>query len=144
MILVSVLLLFDSFWCPLAPSWHPWAPFCRPWAPSRNKDPSGANWGRIRGPNRRPCWAQFSYFLVKNMFWAIFFDAPFSASFFYRFLAAPGYPETMKIKQNPCSVARNQGLAKIENGSSGVDFGSHFGSHFDVRMRIFFRFVVVF
>ena len=56
----------------------------------------------------------FHTFLVKNRFWAVFFDVPFSEAFFYRFLAAPGYPETMKIKQNPCSVARNQGLAKIE------------------------------
>ena len=38
MISVSLLLLFDAFWCLLAPFWHPWAPFCRPWGPSRNKD----------------------------------------------------------------------------------------------------------
>ena len=114
MILVSFWLPFDAFWCLLAPFWHPWAPFWRPWAPSWNNDPSGANWGRIRGPNRSSFWVQFSHFLVKNRFWAVFFDVPFSEAFFYRFLAAPGYPETMKIKQNPCSVARNQGLAKIE------------------------------
>ena len=71
------------------------------------------------------------------MFWVAFFDVHSSESFFYCFLAAPGYPETMKIKQNPCSVARNQGLAKIENGTSGVDFGSRFGSHFDTFGRIF-------
>ena len=118
MILVSFLLLFDAFWCLLAPFWHPWAPFCRPWAPSRNKDPSGANWGRIRGPNRSPFWAHFSHFLVKNRFWAVFFDVPFSASFFYRFLAAPGYPKTMKIKQNSSRVARKQGLAKVEKTMS--------------------------
>mgnify|MGYP004072331673 CR=1 FL=1 len=39
-----------------------------------------------------------------------------------------GVPETMKIKQNPCSVARKQGLAWIENWPSAVDFVSHFGS----------------
>ena len=35
----------------------------------------------------------------------------------------------MKIKQNPCSVARKQGLAKIRNCAPGVDFWFHFGSH---------------
>ena len=137
MILVSFFLLFNAFWCLLAPFCHPWAPFCRPWALSRNKDPSGANWGRIRGPNRSPFWAQFSHFLVKNRFWAIFFDAPFSASFFYRFLAAPGYPKTMKIKQNPCSVARKQGLAKVEKTMSWDHFWLRFGGVFEAPERRF-------
>ena len=113
MTLVLFWLPFEAFWCLLASFWHPWAHFWRPWAPSWNNDPSGANWGRIRGANRSPFWVMFSHCLVKNRFWAVFFDVPFSASFFYRFLAAPGYPKTMKIKQNPGSVARNQGLAKV-------------------------------
>ena len=140
MILVSFWLPFDVFWCLLAPFWHPWAPFCPPWAPSRNKDPSGANWGRIRGPNRSPFWSQFSHFLVKKRFCAVFFDVPFSASFFYRFLPAPGYPKTMKIKQNHCSVARNQGLAKVGKTTSRdhfwLDFGGLFGA-LERHFRIF-------
>ena len=69
-------------------------------------------------PPREAFWVQISHFLVKNRFWSVFFDVPFSEAFFYCFLAAPGYPETMKIKQNPCSVARNQGLAKVEKTTS--------------------------
>ena len=88
--LASFYVLFLSFWGFLAPFWHPWAPFGRPWGPSRKNDTSGANWGRIPGPNRAPLWVQFSYFFWKNWFWAVFFDHTFSESFFYRFLAALG------------------------------------------------------
>ena len=137
MILVSFWSPFDNFWILLAAFWHPWAPFWRPWAPSRNNDPSGANWGRIRGPNRSPFWAQFSHFLVKHRFWVVFFDFPFSEAFFYRFLAAPGYPETMKIKQNPCSVARKQGLAKVEKTMSWDHFWLRFGGVFGASERHF-------
>ena len=88
--LVSFGVPFDVFWRPRALFWCPWAPFGRPWAPSRNNDPSGGNWGRIRGPNRSPFWAPFSQFFAKNRFWPGFFDVFFSEAFFYSFLAAPG------------------------------------------------------
>ena len=137
MILVSFWLPFDAFWCLLASFWHPWAPFWRTWAPSRNNDPSGANWGGIRGPNRRLFGAHFLLFLVKKRFWGVFFDVPFSEAFFYCFLGAPGYPETMKIKQNPCSVARKQGLAKVEKITSWDHFWLHFGGLFGALERHF-------
>ena len=44
----------------------------------------------------------------------------------------------MKIMQNHSRVARKQGLAKIEYGACGVDFGSHFGFHFHALEGIFF------
>ena len=77
----------------------------------------------------------FHTFWVKNRFWAVFFDVPFSASFFYRFLPAPGYPKTMKIKQNHCSVARNQGLAKVEKTMSWDHFWLRFGGVFGASER---------
>ena len=57
----------------------------------------------------------------------------FSGLFFW----CPGVPWNHENQAKPRSVARNQGLAKIENGASGVDFGSHFGSHVDASGHIF-------
>ena len=92
----------------------PGLPLEASWAPLGAPTPKTMKKVTWWTPPREAFWAEISHFLVKNRFWSVFFDVPFSASFFYCFLAAPGYPKTMKIKQNPCSVARNQGLAKIE------------------------------
>ena len=132
--LVSFLLLFDAFWSLLAPFWHPWAPFCRPWVPCRNKNRSGANWGRIRGPNRSSFWAQVSHFLGKSVLGSLFRRSVLCIVFL-SFLAAPGYPQTMKIKQNPCSVARNQGLARVGKTTSRDHFWLRFGGIFEASER---------
>ena len=91
----------------------PGLPLEASWAPLGAPTPKTIKKVTWWTPPREAFWAQISHFLVKNRFWSVFFDVPFSASFFYRFLAAPGYPKTMKIKQNPCSVARKQELAKV-------------------------------
>ena len=55
-------------------------------------------------------------------------------AFCYRFLEAPRHPQTLKIKQNQCSVARNQGFAKNKKkrprGAILTRFWSLFGALF--------------
>ena len=51
---------------------------------------SGANWGRIRGPNRAPLWLHFSFFFENVCFGHCFLTLLFLNRFLNRFLAAPG------------------------------------------------------
>ena len=124
-----------SFWCTWVLFWRPWAFFWGLCAASHKNYSSGANWTRILGPNRGPLWLQFSLFLKRSRFWAMLFDGTFSESFFSCFLVAPGQPETMKIEQNLRSVARKQGLAKVEKITSWDHFGLHFGRFFGALER---------
>ena len=65
-----------------------------------------------------------------------FFRLRFPDRFFYRILTPPGPSQTLKIKQNHCSVARNQGFLKIKRGDLGeaflLDFGPILEPFFDI------------
>ena len=91
---------------------------------NRSERPQGAprapqgDFPAIQPPSGHHFEAQNQFFLVEKMFFYIVF----AGRFFYRFLAAPGHPQTLKIKPNPCRGAQNQGDAKIEKESPGDTF----------------------
>jgi hypothetical protein len=115
---------------PLGSLLAPLGPLLAPLGPKSEKSRLGNELGENSESKSDFIWSLIFKVFPKKRFWAVFFEVCFSELFFYGFLAAPGCPVTMKIMQNPCTVARKLGLAKIRNFSPGVDFWLHFGSHF--------------
>ena len=75
----------------------------------------------IQPPSGHHFEAQNQFFLVEKMFFYIVF----AGRFFYRFLAAPGHPQTLKIKPNPCRGTQNQKVPqKSKKRAPGIHVGS--------------------
>ena len=108
----------------------------RPWDPLWA--PLGARGEKVRKttPFYNEKLVNFEYLFCIFSQKTCFLKRRFPDRFFYRFLTPPGPSQTLKIKQNHCSVARNQGFSKIKKGALGeafwLDFKALLEHFFDI------------